>query len=419
MDAGADDPVEQLKQRARAAIARAGAARPSGAQLRPEPRQRAPEPEPEPEPAPAAPRAAEAVAADVGTRGSSADVELEQLKLRLAQKTRQADQKRADQKRAALSRVEAMEAEPEPLMPARPAAPAAPTRVPHHRQELDAGRGGCRAEPTDVDELDIPSPPAWAAPPETGAAKRFCELILAVLVGLLLLAILLPALGTSLVAALLNLLAGLLMSRNVHLIVNTLYGSRLGVVREWGIRAGRRCCRCCRERDAHSRPLRVDIPLPPLTAPPPGAEPAAARRECSVHTIAMFSDNYAYLIVDKTRERPYPCALVDPADAQACLDELERLLAEYGGEGRPLEETFRVEAILTTHRHWDHAWGNRRLTDGSCLQPPPTVFGGAHEQPGVSCCSVALEEGSTDCVVGTLPFEILHTPYHTAGNHRH
>jgi hydroxyacylglutathione hydrolase len=223
----------------------------------------------------------------------------------------------------------------------------------------------------------------------------------------------------------------------------------LGIVREWFMRGSLRWCRCCRDHDDHSLPLRVDVDLPPLNtseasvaaaAGAPPASPPSSRRFCTVHTIALFYDNYAYLIVDRSQgdRKPYPCALVDPADADGVLKELKRLaVAEYGAErGAPLEQTLQVEAILTTHKHWDHAWGNRKLTNGKALKPPPVkakagggdgdeeeeederprirVFGGKYDD--VDRCTDYLDEGDKDCVVGSLLFEILHTPCHTAGS---
>ena len=287
-----------------------------------------------------------------------------------------------------------------------------------------AGNAGGRREerPAADRELQLPEGYVWHAPSEHGAACEVCNLVLAIIVGLVLLGLLLSMLGVSLVAGLLQALIGAVTSSFfVHFIVNTLYVSRAGIVKEWCTRGSRRYCRCCRDHDEHSRPLRVDVNLPPLAesvaaaagAPPP----QSSRRSCTVHTIALFYDNYAYLIVDTSQgTKPFPCALVDPAEADGVMEELRRLaVAEYGAApGAPLARTLQVEAILTTHKHWDHAWGNAKLTDGATIIPQPVVFGGVYDK--VDCCTHPLDESSTECVVGSLAFEILHTPCHTAGS---
>eukprot|EP01043_Picozoa_sp_COSAG02_P057128 COSAG02_NODE_6886_length_3307_cov_13.456359_1_plen_766_part_10 len=274
--------------------------------------------------------------------------------------------------------------------------------------------------------LQIPEYYKWRTPTEHGIPWRVGNFVLAVLVGLVLLVLLIAVVTVSIPMWILNLIIGVVMAYGTHFIVNTLYVSRLGIVREWLIRCSRRCCRTCRDYDEHSRPLRVDVDLPPHNA-----LATTDRRFCTIHTIALFYDNYAYLIVDRSQgdTKPFPCALVDPADADGVMKELERLaVVEYGAKhGAPLELTLQVEAILTTHKHWDHAWGNRRLTDGKTIVPSasaqgsstngrPTVrvFGGLYDD--VDCCTDALQEGEKTCTVGSLHFEILHTPCHTAGS---
>ena len=60
--------------------------------------------------------------------------------------------------------------------------------------------------------------------------------------------------------------------------------------------------------------------------------------------VPFLEDNLAYIVVDKSSGRYF---LVDPADFEA-VEEVKRA---YGVEGTP-------EAILTTHKHWDHAGHN-------------------------------------------------------------
>mmetsp|Transcript_30214 Transcript_30214/g.87705 ORF Transcript_30214/g.87705 Transcript_30214/m.87705 type:complete len:984 (-) Transcript_30214:70-3021(-) len=92
---------------------------------------------------------------------------------------------------------------------------------------------------------------------------------------------------------------------------------------------------------------------------------------CFIHSVPLLGDNYAYVVVDASQlatsracpGRPnewpggLPCVVVDPCDAQAVVSALthiaERHYSEFGG--------LRLEAVLCTHRHWDHAGGNRDL----------------------------------------------------------
>eukprot|EP01047_Picozoa_sp_COSAG01_P108441 COSAG01_NODE_37362_length_504_cov_2.400000_1_plen_109_part_10 len=79
-------------------------------------------------------------------------------------------------------------------------------------------------------------------------------------------------------------------------------------------------------------------------------------------------DNYCYLLVDRSSgRRPFPAALVDPADPGVAMAEMHRIDVEhYGGnpdrfsaKGRGLQ----LVALLVTHKHWDHAAGNRKLKE--------------------------------------------------------
>lgn len=78
---------------------------------------------------------------------------------------------------------------------------------------------------------------------------------------------------------------------------------------------------------------------------------AANRRGIVVVPMAIFKDNYAYLILSLRTEK---AAAVDPADPEVVL----RVLASLN---RKTGKTFILTDILTTHKHWDHAGGNRAL----------------------------------------------------------
>ncbi|XP_068102172.1 probable hydrolase PNKD [Hyperolius riggenbachi] len=110
--------------------------------------------------------------------------------------------------------------------------------------------------------------------------------------------------------------------------------------------------------------------------------------------IPVLSDNYSYLVIDTT------CSLavaVDPSDPAAVQAYLER-------EGATLE------AILCTHKHWDHSGGNKALKRRykSCR-----VYGSA-------CDDIPeLTHPLTDrnqITVGRLQFQAYFTPGHTVGH---
>ena len=171
----------------------------------------------------------------------------------------------------------------------------------------------------------------------------------------------------------------------------------------------------------------ADKPSPPPS--PPAASSGGAKTPFSVHTVALLLDNYCYVIVDTSScaaegavppaedsggtadgdvgpsLEPLPCALVDPADPSAVLAALSELSrAHYGG--RPLLPS----AILTTHKHWDHAAGNERL---HALFPSLAVYGGAADR--VAACTHPLDDG--DCVpIGRLRVLALAAPGHTVGS---
>lgn len=101
-----------------------------------------------------------------------------------------------------------------------------------------------------------------------------------------------------------------------------------------------------------------------------------------------------------------PVALVDPSDPTAVLAALSDLSRDhYGGAA------LRPVAILTTHKHWDHAAGNVPLREkfGRSLR----VYGG--EVDAVSGCTHPLRDGD-EVRVGSLRVVALSAPGHTAGS---
>ena len=115
---------------------------------------------------------------------------------------------------------------------------------------------------------------------------------------------------------------------------------------------------------------------------------SAARLPYSVHTIACLTDNYCYMIVDRSGPpgRPHAVALVDPCEPKAVLRALQKIeMEEYSQYG------LQPVAVLTTHHHWDHAGGNTLLVK---TYPRIAVYGGKDDK--VAACTHPLADGWPD-----------------------
>jgi len=169
--------------------------------------------------------------------------------------------------------------------------------------------------------------------------------------------------------------------------------------------------------DGHSRSIRVDLVSTaagwPFSEGRATSEAAAAAASTesgehspySVHTVACLLDNYCYVIVDRSTPPPHPVALVDPAEPKAVLRALERISQEdyAGAELEPV-------AILTTHKHWDHAAGNAALKRAF-----PRIAVHGSEIDCVSACTHPLRDMAL-VTVGKLRLQALLTPGHTKGS---
>ncbi|XP_034740546.1 probable hydrolase PNKD [Etheostoma cragini] len=110
--------------------------------------------------------------------------------------------------------------------------------------------------------------------------------------------------------------------------------------------------------------------------------------------IPVLSDNYSYLVIDTASS---VAVVVDPADPQTVQEVLK-------------EEGVTLEAILCTHKHWDHSGGNKGLKKlhGSCR-----VYGNAADNiPGLTH-PLSHRDSVT---VGCMHFKALFTPGHTVGH---
>ncbi|XP_049905757.1 probable hydrolase PNKD [Epinephelus moara] len=110
--------------------------------------------------------------------------------------------------------------------------------------------------------------------------------------------------------------------------------------------------------------------------------------------IPVLSDNYSYLVIDTASS---VAVVVDPADPQTVQAVLE-------------EEGVTLEAILCTHKHWDHSGGNKGLKR---LHSSCRVYGNAADNiPGLTH-PLSHKDSVT---VGRMHFKALFTPGHTVGH---
>lgn len=130
-------------------------------------------------------------------------------------------------------------------------------------------------------------------------------------------------------------------------------------------------------RGAHSVPLQIEM------------------AGINVKILPALSDNYMYLITDNSTKE---AAIVDPVDPETVLRAVRA-------------ENVKLNKVLTTHHHWDHAGGNEKLVslfkDG-----PLQVYGGDDR---IGALTDKVTQGDT-FQIGNLKVSCLHTPCHTSGH---
>ena len=117
------------------------------------------------------------------------------------------------------------------------------------------------------------------------------------------------------------------------------------------------------------------------------------KRYMQVYRLPVLSDNYIFLLHDRDRNI---AAVVDPAQAQPVLQQLQALGAE-------------LTEILITHHHNDHIGGNQQLIDRF---PQVTVYGGAEDRGRIPGQQVFLQGGDR-VFFADRTAEIFFVPGHT------
>ncbi|KAH9125987.1 hypothetical protein LEN26_001003 [Aphanomyces euteiches] len=123
----------------------------------------------------------------------------------------------------------------------------------------------------------------------------------------------------------------------------------------------------------------------------------------TVVTIPFLHDNYAYILIDHATGE---CAAVDVADPQVVLDVWQDLDRRKKHTTTPLH----LKYILATHKHFDHAGGNRKLK--SALSTATIVGGVLDNVQG----STKQTWHGDKLKVGSLTIETLAVPCHTMGH---
>ncbi|XP_067890890.1 probable hydrolase PNKD [Heterodontus francisci] len=110
--------------------------------------------------------------------------------------------------------------------------------------------------------------------------------------------------------------------------------------------------------------------------------------------VPILTDNYGYVIIDMDTNIAVAVDPSDPLIVQACLEQ----------EGATLE------AILTTHKHWDHSGGNKVLKK---IYKSCRVYGTSRDNiPELT--NPILDKETIE--VGNLRFQAYLTPGHTVGH---
>jgi len=120
---------------------------------------------------------------------------------------------------------------------------------------------------------------------------------------------------------------------------------------------------------------------------------------CFVYIVPCLSDNYGYVVVDKSSKK---AALVDTPDAAPLLEAVNGMMATGLVSS--------LDAIWNTHKHGDHVGGNLEIKEAF---PDISIIGTRYESvPGLTH---PVGEGDSFTLGGST-ITVLFTPCHTAGH---
>lgn len=121
-----------------------------------------------------------------------------------------------------------------------------------------------------------------------------------------------------------------------------------------------------------------------------------------IHILPIFHDNYSYLLIDT---KDLTCALVDPAEPESIIRQFSEINRHrYHGK-------LKLQYVLTTHHHWDHAGGNDEIKKH---YPQVQIIGSDYEQTqGVSR---RVEHREVLELSSQLVVQVFLTPCHTKGH---
>lgn len=108
----------------------------------------------------------------------------------------------------------------------------------------------------------------------------------------------------------------------------------------------------------------------------------------------ILLDNYSYIVTD---DKTNTTIVVDPGDAEPVYNYLK-------------QENIIPQAVLVTHKHWDHSGGNAAMKG---YFPGIKIYGGANDN--VPNVTNTVNDGET-LEFGNLKFSVQVTPGHTVGH---
>ena len=129
--------------------------------------------------------------------------------------------------------------------------------------------------------------------------------------------------------------------------------------------------------------------------------------------VPILADNYAYLILCCETKM---AVVVDPADPLRVVQMLDLVNSETSSH-------FVLTDVLCSHKHWDHAGGNRELLafarsqsnlSNSVVSPSLKIYGSRIDNPDAS--THLLDGGDAMTVAGNIRVRVLHSPGHTSGS---